>query len=102
LALREDGTTLRNIVERATVTVLLVEPEQCCSIKGRGTAGETTIPPDPVMPFTARRADIRVEEVLLDAEPGATIESGPRYRREAPREAELDYCRRVHAALRGP
>ena len=100
-ALNAGAKTIRNIADRSKVTLIVIEPEICCYVKGRATVGDEVLPETSLMPFRARRVDIDVEAVLLDAEAGASIVTGPRYERAASLEDELAHWRKIHAFLDG-
>lgn len=101
LALYEDGRTLRNIAGRSKLALAIIEPGLCCYVKGAGSVTGTRIPPGPSQPFTAVRVDVEVEEVLLDSEVGASIETGARYSRSVAHDEELAQWGCVWEVLRG-
>ena len=100
IAVDQRSTTARNIAERGSVTLVLVEPGLCCYAKGLGKLTDVVIPPGPVQPFAAVRADVEVKEVRLDEELGAWISTGARYGRDVSQAEELAYWDRVQGALR--
>ena len=102
LAVDQRSTTARNIEERRSVTLVLVEPKLCCYAKGLGRLTDVVIPPGPVQPFPAVRVDVEVREVRLDEELGAWISTGALYGREVSQAEELAYWERVQTALRSP
>lgn len=100
LALYGSGKTIENIASRSRLTLAILEPGLCCYVKGSGVVMEAEVPPGPIQPFAARRVDVEIEDVLLDSEVGAAVETGPRYSRSISRGEELEQWNRVWGVLR--
>lgn len=100
LALYREGMTLKNVAARGHVALVVVEAALVCYVNGSGSVTDVDIPPSPLQPFHAVRVDVKLTDVRLDSESGASIVTGARYRRDASTEEELAYWHGVWSVLR--